>query len=265
MSDTATVGQEFIFHFGTKGMKWGVRKSPSTNLQVKNTGVTMRKDGSIDIAPGANLQRLVRSSGKSLPMKDITYASINEYDNARYIKIIGGKGFLGGGRDRILTIQATQPIRAPSVKDSTKIISERMIKDSTFRAKNTNMLGAQISAKELGRIRKDPTGKTAESWYKMTNTKMTFDKDFDPDAPYVQRAVREEMGKKGYNALRDENDAVSGAGIAKAPVIIFNPQNSLRVVRMSDIDDKVRTANKAKLKEYKKNGKDWVDKELYDE
>lgn len=264
MSDYVEDGRAFLSHYGVLGMKWGVRKGRVSTGGLKNTGVTMRKDGSIDIAPGANLQRLVRANGKSLPMKDITYASTNEYDNARYIKIIGGKGFLGGGRDRILTIQATQPIKAPSVRDGTKIISDRMVKDSTFRAKNTNMLGAQISTKELGQIRKDPTGKTAEVWYRNTNQKMTFDKDFDPDAPYVQRAVREEMGKKGYNALRDENDAASGAGIAKAPIMIFNPKDSLRVVRVSDIDDKLRKANKAKLKEYKKNGNDWIDRELYD-
>jgi hypothetical protein len=35
-------------------------------------------------------------------------------------------------------------------------------------------------------------------------------------------------------------------------------------VRKSDIDDKLRKANKAKLKEYKKNGNDWIDRELYD-
>lgn len=254
--------EEALAHFGVKGMHWGVRKKVEpVDHQLRSGGAVVRKDGSIDIPPGASIQRLVRSSGKSLPMKDITYASLNDYDNARYVKVIGGKGFFGGGRDRILHIEATKPIKAPSVNEATKIVSGMLVKNAAFRARNTDPFGNQISSKELEKIRKDPTGKTAQAWYFHTNQKMTFDKEFDPDAPAAQKMVREEMGRHGYNALRDENDVT--AKIAKAPIIIFNPQDSLRIVRQTDIDDRLRKANKAKLKEYKKAGKDWVDQQLY--
>lgn len=258
---------DFLAHFGVKGMRWGVRKdresstSSHTNPKVGNEGVRIGRDGSIDIAAGANLQRLVRSNGQSLPMKDLTYASITEYDNARYIKVIGGKGFFGGGRDQILTIQATKSIKAPSLDEATRIHSELMLKDADFRKKNTNMLGASISDKELAQIKTDPQGKTARAWYEQANQKLTFDATFDPEAPFIQKKMRENYTAKGYNALRDENDVNSK--IAKSPVIIFNPQDSLRVVRTSQITDEVRKANKQKLKVYKSLGKDWLEKELY--
>lgn len=257
---------ELLSHHGVKGMRWGVRKSPDSSTQtwpgdVKPQGVTIGKDGSISIEKGANLQRLVRSNGKSLPMKDLTYASINEYDNARYIKVIGGTGFLGGGRDTILSLQATQSIKAPSVAESTRIISELMVNDAKFRKSNTDPLGRVISDKDLKKLADDPTGKTAQSWYSAANTKLTFSKDFDPSAPYVQKRFRETFEEKGFNAVRDENDVT--AKISKAPIVIFSPQKSLRVVSKKTIDDDLRKANKAKLKQYKSQGKAWVDSQLY--
>jgi hypothetical protein len=255
--------EEALEHFGIKGMRWGVRKQEEAraSLSPRDGGAIMRKDGSVDIPAGSSIQRLIRSSGKSLPMKDITYASINDYDNSRYIKVIGGKGFFGGGRDRILHIQTTKPIKAPPVKDATKLVSDLMLNNSTFRERNTNILGATISKKELESIRKDPTGKTAQDWYFNTNQKLTFSREFDPHAPYIQKVVREKVQEKGYNALRDENDIQ--ARIAKAPLIIFNPQDSLKVVRVSNIDDQLRKANKQKLKQYKRAGKEWVESQLH--
>lgn len=249
-----------IKHFGIKGMRWGVRKERASAIPAP-IGVTMRRDGSIDVRPGANLQRLARSNGKSMPLKDITYASLNDYDNSRYIKIIGGKGFFGGGRDQVLTLQATKPIKAPSVDEATKIVSEMMVKDAAFRKINTDPLGNPISSKELKKLETEPTGKTAKAWYDHTNQKMTFDKEYDPGAPFAQKKVREELGRRGFNALRDENDV--RAGIAKAPIIIFNPQDSLKVTRVSDINDQLRSANKAKMKSYKRNGKSWIESQLY--
>lgn len=257
--------ENFLAHYGVKGMRWGVRKKTAPAVEIlgpRNKGVTIRSDGSMDVKPGASLQRLTRSNGKSLPMKDLTYASLNEYDNARYVKTIGGKGFFGGGRDQILAITATKPIKAPSVTEATRITSDLMLNDKTFRDKNTNMLGEKITAKELSRIRENPVGTTAKLWYEQTNVKLTFDKDFDPDAPAVQKKVKDAMLAKGYNALRDENDFNSK--IAKAPVIIFNPEDSLKVVNVTKITDELRAANKATLKEYGQRGKAWLDSEFYD-
>ena len=258
--------EEFLEHFGVKGMKWGVRKETSADLtlpSVQSKGVTIRSDGSMSISPGATLQRLTRSNGNSLPMKDLTYASLNDYDNAKYIKTIGGSGFFGGGRDQILGITATKRIEAPSLDKATRMHSELMLKNAKYRSKNTNMLGEPIGKKELKQIADDPGGKTARAWYEMTNVKLTFDKDFDEDAPYVQKVIRDEFKAKGFNAVRDEND-VSGK-ISKAPIIIFSPEDSLKVTSSTMITNEIRRANKEKLKVYKQQGKDWLDKELYDD
>lgn len=255
--------EALLEHYGVKGMHWGVRKkrdsSPAPSIQ--NKGVQISRDGSVSIKPGASIQRLVTSDSFSRPMKDITYVSINDYDNSKYIKVIGGKGFLGGGRDTILSIKATKPIKAPSVEESTKVVSNLLLNDAAFRRKNTDLLGRQIGKRELEKIRQDPSGKTARKWYDMTNQKMVFDKEFDPDAPFIQKKVRQEFESKGFNALRDENDAQ--VGISKSPLIIFSPEKSLKVVTVTQITDEVRKANKQKLREYRRNGKAWIDQQIY--
>lgn len=253
----------FLSHFGILGMKWGVRRErgPTQKLNVRTSGITINSDGSMLIEKGAKLQRLVRKDGSSMPLKDITYASLTEYDNAKYIKYIGGKGFFGGGRDTVLQLTAKTRIKAPSEKEATKIVSDMFIKDKNFRNIFTTVVGSKISQKELNDIIKEPTGKTAKAWYTLVNTSLTFSKDFDSSAPYVQKAFREAFSKKGFNAIRDENDFQ--AGVSKSPIIIFSPEKSLKVTKVSDITDDLRIASKETLKAYKDLGKDWVEKQLY--
>ncbi len=268
IEDNPPLGGVYIEHFGVKGMKWGIRKKEprdASNLTLKAPGVTVRADGSIDIKPGASLQRLVRSNGKSAPMKNLTYASMLEYDNARYVKIIGGTKASMGRRDQILGLTATKKITAPSKDEATKMVSDMMLNDPEFRKRNTMLFGAPIGDKELGEIRKDPGGKTAQAWYEITNTKMTLDAKFDPDAPFVQTMLKDRLASAGHNALRDENDAGGRNPLAKAPIIIFSPETALKVTSVTSITKDLQAANKETLATYKDQGKEWLDKQLYGE
>lgn len=266
---TEALVDDFLAHYGIRGMKWGIRRAdPSGGGPAPNVGapgVTVRSDGSISIEKGASLQRLARSNGKSAPMKGLTYASMLEYDNARYIKTIGSNGLLsfGQGRDQILGLTATKKIEAPSKEEATRMVSEMMLKNAEFRKRNTILFGGPIDDKMLEKVRQDPIGKDATSIYEMTNSKMVLDGKFDPDAPHVQRMLREAVVSRGYNALRDENDAGGKNPLAKAPIIVFNPEDSLKVTTITSITDDLRKANKAKLQQYNNQGKNWVDEQLF--
>lgn len=255
-----------LLHFGINGMHWGVRRTSENNtnlsLQVKTKGIIIKADGSMEVSKGVSLQRLTRSDGSSLPLKNLTYASLTEHDNAKYIKYIGGKGFFGGGRDTIVQLTAQQKIKAPSVDEASKITSDLFINNSKFRDTFTNMAGQKISKKELEAIKKEPAGKVAKDLYTNVNTSLTFSSDFDSTAPYIQKTIRETFQKKGFNAVRDENDFQSK--VSKSPIIIFSPEKTLKVTRISNITDALRNASKEKLKAYSALGKDWVEKQLYD-
>lgn len=254
---------DFLMHYGVKGMRWGIRKSEvpaSVPGPISREGITINRDGSFKIEKGAVIQRLVRSNGKSLPLKDITYASINAYDDARYIKAIGGKGVFGGGRDQILKIEATKVIKAPPVSEATRIISEKILTDEKYRNDLSVVIGGPIRQKDLDEIRADPAGKTAQTFYHAANASLTFDASSLKEISNVQAVFRETFLGRGFNAVRDENDALS---LSKSPVIIFSPETSLRVVSTTTITDTVRRANKEQLKLYKEQGKAWLDRELY--
>ncbi len=265
-----------LMHHGVKGMRWGIRRyqnkdgslTPAGKKRYSpeelgrtpvQKGVTVNADGSITVSKGTSLQRL--TSDKSRPLQDITYASMLEYDNAKYIKYIGGKGFFGGGRDKVLSMKANEDLKAPSMDEASKIMVDMLNTNPKFRNSFTNCLGNTVSDKELEKMNKDPTGSTAKAWYDELNVSMTFSPDFDPSAPYIQKIFSDALQKKGYNMLRDENDFQNK--VAKAPVIILNPQRTLSVVGMTDITDKLRSSSKEVLDDYKKLGKSWVDEYVY--
>ena len=265
-----------IYHHGIKGMRLCVRRFQKKDGSLTPAGkkryladelartpvpegVTVKADGSISISKGVSLQRLV--SDGSRPLKDLTYASVLEHDNAKYVKYIGGKGLFGGGRDKVLSLKANEDLKAPSVDEASKIMVEMLQTNPKFRSSFTNMLGNTVSDKELKRMSEDPTGIDAQAWYDELNVSMTFSTKLNPSAPYIQKTFSEALQKKGYNMLRDENDFQNK--VAKAPVIILNPEKTLKVVGVSDITDELRGQSKEVLGDYKKLGKDWVDKYVY--
>lgn len=265
-----------MYHHGIKGQRWGIRRyqnkdgsltpagkkrySPSDLGRTPvQKGVSVKSDGSITISKGVNLQRLVSDQSRSF--KDVTYASVLEYDNAKYVKYIGGKGFFGGGRDKILSMRANEDLKAPSMDEASKIMVDALQNNPKFRSSFKNMLGNTVSDKELEKMKADPTGPTAKAWYDELNVSMTFTPDFDPSAPFIQKTFSEALQKKGYNMLRDENDYQNK--VSKAPVIILNPQKTLTVTSVTNITDEIRKASKETIDDYKKLGKDWVDKYVY--
>ena len=263
-------------HWGIKGMRWGVRRyqnkdgsltpagkkrySPSElGREPIQKGVSVKSDGSITVDKGVSLQRL--TSDNSRPLKDITYASMLEYDNAKYVKYIGGKGIFGGGRDKVLSMKANETLKAPSVDEASKIMVDILKNNQEFRGKFTNMLGNTVSDKELKRMIENPTGPDAQAWYFELNVSMTYSPEFDSSAPFIQKTFGDALQKKGYNMLRDENDFQNK--VSKAPVIILNPQKTLSVVSVTDITDELRNSSKEVINDYKKLGKDWVDTYVY--
>lgn len=266
-----------LYHHGIKGQKWGIRrfqkKDGSLTAAGKKRysaeelgrtpipkGVSVHADGSITVSKGCSLQRLVND--ESRPLKDITYASMLEYDNAKYIRYIGGKGFFGGGRNKVLSIRANEDLKAPSIDEASKIMVDLLSKNPEFRKQFTNSFNNEpVSDKELAKMKQNPIGSTAKAWYDELNVSMTFSPDFDPSAPYIQKTFSEALQSKGYNMLRDENDFQSK--VAKAPVIILNPEKTLTVIGVSDITDSLRNTSKEVVDDYKKLGKEWVDEYVY--
>lgn len=242
----------YLIHTGVKGMKWGVRKDDSLTY----SGIKIKSDGSVNISKGSSVTRLVRPTNKKIG--ETTFAIINDYDAAKYIKFIGGKGFLGGGRTHILGLKAKNEIKVPSTKEILKINNDLLLSDKKYQY---STLGKHLSDKEITMLKNDPFGAFAKTSLFQANQNYSFDPEFFEDVTYGANLLKSTVMKKGYNALLDENDL--SYNLSKTPLIIFDASKNLEVTNITTITDTIRKANNEQLKIYKKNGKEWVDKNVY--
>lgn len=187
---------------------------------------------------------------KSHEIRNITYASVLDYDNNKYIKYLGGK------RDTIVSLKAKEPLKAPTKQQAVNTMIRLLDGDQKFRNSFLDPLGRPIGDHDLNEMKRDPMGETAHLYYFSLNSSMTLNPE------YHQKAFKEELVRSGYNLLRDEADYYYGR--AKAPLIILNPEKTLEVTKSSEITKSIQKKSKQKLKEYKIKGEKWLDDQIYE-
>lgn len=257
-----------LYHHGIKGQKWGVRRFQKKDGSLTPEGAKRYADGAkegrdykdygdgrIEIKKGTNLQRLVGANNKQ-DLSGTTYASFTKHDNNSYLKVITGKGFLGGGRDTKLTLKTTADLKSPSTNDAAKMFF-KMLKNNPDLAEtySKTMFGRKYSDKELDSAINGELSKKMLEEYQMANSSFMFT---DDDSRKVKNAYYDVVSKNGYNMLRDENDVVGG--YAKAPVILLNCEKTVKLEKTESINKDMRKSAKEYTKMYKKHGEDWMKK-----
>jgi hypothetical protein len=252
-----------------KGAKGDGGKSATAKDQP--TGFSLKPDGSMNAPVGTTMQRVVYSQNmsmgrKSRPLVGMAYTSLTDYDNASYITSYTGDSMFGTikGRDTILGLRATKPIKSPSLTEATALHSKLLLSDEKYRksVRDHEFLD-KISDKDMKKIKADPTGETAQWWYQRANAALAVEpsKGF-PEQDYIRNTVKAHMLKNGFNAIRDEYDFMNG--FSKSPMIILDPENSLQTYSVQKISDELRKTSAEKVKAYAWMGEDWVEKNLYD-
>lgn len=257
MGDTMEYNNE-LTHYGVKGMRWGIRKKyePSdfktnNHAAVKGRDYKDYGDGRIEIKKGTNLQRLVGSNNKQ-DLAGETYASFTKYDNSSYMKHIAGKGFLGGGRDTLLKLKATQDLKSPSTKDAGKTFFKVLKDNPKLRDEYANTpFGKKYSDKELDNFLSGKADSKMIDEYKIANTQFMFS-----STDNVKKTFYSRLQENGYNMIRDENDVESG--YAKSPIILLDGSKTLKIESQTKIDERMRKEAKAYVKLYKRTGESWM-------
>jgi hypothetical protein len=240
--------QEALAHYGVKGMHWGVRKkedktSSQPRMSKRDARLANHENYSQDFVQKKDVYRIVAQTG-SRKLKDIAYVSTNDVDNQRYIHIlnhtISARLFKDSRYEKQLILGPTKPLKAPSIKKAESEMKKLSESDPTvkkFVKDNEIFFGKNPDAKKVSQI---------------INTAMVDDNALFTGSIQMRKAVKQHFQKLGYNSLLDQNDI--SAGLAKSPLIVFDPEKTLRTVSQSRIDDVIKQTATKTYKETKKSG-----------
>lgn len=227
----------FIAHFGVKGMKWGQRK---------DRRLSGSKYYDKDFSQNKDVYRIVAKTG-SRKLKDIAYVSTNDVDNDRYIHImnrtVSARLFKDARFEKQLVLGPKVPLKAPSIKKAEAEMGKLYRSDKRmqrFVKENEIYFGENPDDKKLNQI---------------MNTAFVDDDRLFTGSIAMRKIVKEHFQKQGYNSLLDQNDIRQG--LARSPLVVFDPEKTLRVVSQSRIDDFASSKATVTYKETQRTR--WVD------
>lgn len=215
-----------LTHYGVKGMKWGVRRTPE-ELGYK---VYKKQKGDVVLNKGTSFQRITTNANNAITKG--VYTSYRSSDKDLY------KGVLGRMRISYLSQQG-EPV---SLKEMTMTSKEdirlpsRKVRLSEFEKlyrSNPEGVKALINEHESSRY-----GKDYQVSDKNFSNKGALDKTYQKfndalamgDNAKNKQVIRDYylgLKKLGYNAIADENDIRLSTFKANAPIIMFNSKQSI--------------------------------------
>lgn len=252
-----------LYHHGIKGQKWGVRRYQNKDGSLTPEGIIRyseesdksiktNKDGSKTIPSGFVFNRVGKSS-MDVNKSGALYVSYGKEDAARYVKSLGptlvGKLLKTSG-EAVQHIKVKQNLKMASDSETAKetaklLISNRELLDgfnkSIYAMTVTGDLGGNISKKELEKAIKNSSGKDGQKLAYGVSSFLA-----DPNYTKEAKMVYEHFRNKGYDAIPDLHDTLSGT--SKTATIIINP-DKLQITSTTMITKDVMKSAKNYVKE----------------
>lgn len=208
--------EDILQHFGTKGMKWGVRKQKD---EINSQERTIKKGTTIQ---NISSRQLDMSKGRHM------YGSYTKYDKEAYTDMMGNFMYNGKGYKNEFVVK--KDIKLPNDKELVdtfvKIAKEnpKQVSKDMSKAYNDCVIFFEKSPKhfekKINKI-KDADTKRGEKLAKQYISVMVSDKAAKSRAEFMGALI-----KKGFDGMSDVNDRDTNAG-TQDPLIIFKPQSSL--------------------------------------
>lgn len=265
MNDYIPSTDEF-YHHGILGMKWGVRRYQNKDGSLTNAGkiryavesdkkITTNKDGSKNIPVGFAFNRVGKAT-MDVNRSGGLYVSYGKEDAARYIKSLGptpiGK-LLGTAGEAVQHISVKKNIKmasdAQTATETAKLLMQDQklfdnFKTSFYAAAVTGDFTKTLSTNDLEKALKNPSGKEG---MKLAYGVSSF--LGDPNFVSESKVVYEHFRNKGYDAIPDLCDTLSGT--SKTATIIINP-DKVEITSVTMITKDVMKAGKTYAKSLEK-------------
>lgn len=234
--------EDYLCHHGVKGMKWGVRKQRETSPRKPrgSSEFTPRK-GDVTIKKGTQFQRIV--TGTNSGINQGVFTSYKKADKDLYTGTLGRMRVSWQAKNdpdnvvlKKMTMTAGKDVHVASRKTCMEEF-EKMYKEDPER------VGKFINEHEKQRFGKEVRGLGSSEYLKNSSRKRTmYDKFNDAlamgvDSEYgdVAKKFYNNLAKKGYDAVGDQNDIRLGTFKAQAPIIMFDTNVSISKVTYKDL------------------------------
>lgn len=189
-----------LYHYGVKGMKWGVRK-----LDERNGDLYLKK-GTVVKRVATDYNDTVSDNKK--------YVSINEKDHEEWEKYLG-ENYLDRGV--VTTVHSYTTVKDLKVMDSTK-------------------QGELFAEMMLNKKFKNQALKDIESYYKLVPLMEKTNDNAEIVSSLISKSKQLETGRKfvdevmsrGYDAMIDTH----GMDISETPLIVLNADTNLKKINV---------------------------------
>lgn len=181
------------------------------------------------IKSGTSLQNISTDSDKGI--RDAFYSAKSGLDKAKYKGIYGSTLSSSGKSVFNKNIKVLKDIKQASPRNAQKVLSDLVKNDKDFAKAikdytSTNKLGSKYMKKNLKARESLITGKVDKNLYEVLNASLA---DHSPEMQKISDKYFKALSEKGYNAIKDVNDAKYSGYNTSNPIISFGTKGKVVV------------------------------------